>query len=527
MIGRFQWVLRTARRHAGDRSRRSAAGFVRVLPDQPHRAQVKRWEDGSVVLSHDLVRRYETALDLPEGQLLRSVDLLAREDDPLRRGPALPPATVPDDVVLEAMPLLEKVLTYEPMTGVEWDRFSMLVSLVPHVLVRSRDWETLLHRLTLETSVSTGLEYAHRWEAAVRIGGDRAVTGVLIELIESALIDDDVQLYSDYATLLRYTPDPRGHDVLLRALTSPPNPRSLWASLSTATTLVRHGLVDHGVAREMLAVAAAVVADESQPLRTRKAGASLALRAETRSFPDRTGRGRRLRLTAQQRHEVRDVLAWTGLERERQDAVRAATLDALARETPSDARDPDLAALLDTALDEPHLDRRDTALAVLLLAPQGRTLGRVLAQDLAGAVDADDTGRAVADLSMLSFLAQPEDAGLLLDLALGRRGDPELMSHAGAALGNVPPPAPRAGTIDPELHAYAVAHLADPTAPRRAVDPGNAWGVCYALGMRGRFDLLQDLLERAHPRHDAAWVSALTWWATLPEVLRPPVPRAG
>ncbi len=108
MIGRFQWVLRNARRHAADRERRSAAGFVRHLPDQPHRSQVKRWEDGSVVLTHDLVRRYETALELPEGQLLRSVDVLAREDDPLRRGPALPPATVPDDVVLEAMPLLRR-----------------------------------------------------------------------------------------------------------------------------------------------------------------------------------------------------------------------------------------------------------------------------------------------------------------------------------------------------------------------------------------------------------------------------------
>lgn len=130
MIGPFHWVLRNARLHAADRDRRSAAGFVRQIPDEPHRSQVKRWEGGGVALTHGLVRRYESALDLPEGLLLRAIDLMAREDAPLMALPAVPPPTSPD-VVREAMPLLERALVYESMTGLQWDRLTTLMALTP------------------------------------------------------------------------------------------------------------------------------------------------------------------------------------------------------------------------------------------------------------------------------------------------------------------------------------------------------------------------------------------------------------
>ena len=152
------WVIRNARLHAADPALRTAAGFARALGGAPHRAQVARWEDGQVALTHRLVRRYEEVLGLPHGQLLRAIDLITRDRSPINRMPVIP-APVPDDIAPEALPLLERARQYAPMTGLDWDRLTTLLGSVHHVLVRERDWETLLYRLSLETSVSTGLEY--------------------------------------------------------------------------------------------------------------------------------------------------------------------------------------------------------------------------------------------------------------------------------------------------------------------------------------------------------------------------------
>lgn len=524
MIGPFQWVLRNARLHASDPSHRSAAGFVRGLEDGPHRAQVKRWENGQVALTHGLVRRYEEALGLPEGQLLRAIDLIAREDTPLMSLPAIP-APVSTDIVVEAMPLLERALEYEPMTGLDWDRLTTLLGSTPHVLVRKRDWETLIYRLSSETAVTTGLEYAHRWEASARMVSNHRTTDAVIEMIESALKDDDVQLYSDYATLLRFCPDRRGYDVLVDVIRHPPNPRALWASLSTTTTLVRHGLLDIGTAIDLLPMVLGIVADESQPVRTRRAAASLADRTDT-SRAVRPGGPRVPPLSAVQRAAVDDLLTSSGLEPRRQLAIIDLTVAALAADTPSDTDDEMLTTLIATALREPHLDTRDTALAVLLLSPQGRTLGDVLADDLASAVQQDDAFRATADLSMLSWLARPGALDVLTELTTGVLGAPELSPLAGAALGNCPEPLGPARTArDDRLRSYAEARIeARATGRRDGPAAGNAWGVSYALGMRGRFDIIDALLALPGAGHDAEWGTSLRWWTSLPETIRPESP---
>lgn len=517
-------MLRNARLHAGDRTRRSAAGFVRHVPGAPHRAQVKRWEDGGVALTHGLVRRYEDALELPEGQLLRQIDLFGREESPLMTLPTVmpPPST---DVVREAMPLLERVLTDEPMTGLQWDRLTTLLALTPHVLVRERDWSSLVRRLGLETGLSTGLEYAHRWEASARLIRSPYVTDVVIEIIEHALTDDDEQLYSDYANLLRFCPDHRGYELLERVVTDPANRRTQWASLSTVSTLVRHGLLTHESARAILPVVLEVLADDGVPPRTRKAAASLAVRTDGQLLPARGSRAqRRLRLAPAQRRAVAEVLAWSTIEQEHQDAIYEAAIADLVRDQRADAHDHALTTLVHTALREPHLDVRDTALAVLMLSPQGRTLGRVIAQDLVGALGAGEVARAGADLSMLSWLGQPEDLPLLADVATGRVGSALLSSSAGAAVGNAPQGrGPARDAVDAQLTAYAAervsARTADPQAPA-----GNAWGVSYALGMRGRFDVLSDLLASVTPGRHPEWHSSLTWWGAVPGPLRPRAP---
>ncbi|MEP6797732.1 MAG: hypothetical protein ABI890_06275, partial [Lapillicoccus sp.] len=524
MIGPFQWVLRNARLHAADPDRRSAAGFVRGLEVGPHRAQVKRWENGQVALTHGLVRRYEDTLDLAEGQLLRAIDLMAREDNPLMSLPAIA-APVSPDIVAEAMPLLERALEYDVMTGLDWDRLTTLLGSSPHVLVRKRDWETLIYRLSSEAAISTGLEYAHRWEAAARMVSNHRTTDVVIEMIESALKDDDVQLYSDYSTLLRYCPDRRGHEVLADVIRNPPNPRALWASLSAATTLVRHGLLAAATLDDLVPITLQIVEDEGYPVRTRRAAASFAERADSGRATDRSGR-RRPPLTPAQRATVDDLLTSSGLAPAQQEGVFDATLAALVSDTPTDARDEVLHSLVRMALREPHIDTRDTALGVLMLSPQGHTLGDVLAVDLRTAVDEADTFRAVGDLSILSWLVGPSALETLTDLTTGVVGAPELASLAGAALGNcAEPPGPAREARDALLAAYAREQLGVlATSGDERVPATNAWGVSYALGMRGRFDLIADLLtllEAGRDRDHPEWATSLSWWVALPEVIRP------
>jgi hypothetical protein len=514
VVADVPWVLRNARLHARDPSLLTAAGLAGALGEEADRNKVEAWEGGQVPLAHRVVRRYEDALDLPEGQLLRTIDLLTRDVSPIRSLPALD-APIPQDIAPEALPLLEDALQYRPMTGLDWDRLTTLLGSATHVLVRERDWESLLYRLCLEASVSRGLEYAHRREAAARLAGLPRSGQVVIEMAESALKDDDVQLYSDYASLLRYSPDPRGHHVLADVILRPPNGRALWASLSTMTTLVRHGMVKDALVRRLLPPAVGILADESVPIRSRRAAASFAERS------DGYGSGDRLSLTAAERQQVTDLLEDSGLRPERQRKTFEDVIRSLADVTPSDATDPVLAALVRTSLGEAHLDTRDTALAVLMLSPQGAGMGAVLGAKLEKALADDDMIRAHMDLSMMSWLVQPSSLDVLTALTTDLSRPPEATNLAGAALGNCDEPAgPARAARDETLAAYARERIV-----LRGTDKGaeveNSWGVGYALGMRGRFDLIAELTRMPECGHDRHWSSSLGWWLELPEALRP------
>ena len=91
-----------------------------------------------------LVRRYETVLGLPEGQLLAAIDFFSRSRNPVRPAATLSPPGPPD--VDATLVLLEKALGEERMSGLEWDRLSDSLGRMPHAMVRAGDWERLLRR---------------------------------------------------------------------------------------------------------------------------------------------------------------------------------------------------------------------------------------------------------------------------------------------------------------------------------------------------------------------------------------------
>jgi hypothetical protein len=164
----------------------------------------------------------------------------------------------------------------------------------------------------------------------------------------------------------------------------------------------------------------------------------------------------------------------------------------------------------------------------MMLLPFGPVVGRAYADELRDSIGRGDTAGMHECLGVLSFLAPPDEAPLLAELAGRSSGgtDAQMAVEASWALGNL-----RGSTT--EL-TRAEARVAD--AVRGALaNPEHvpeelfaAWA--YALGMRGRRDLLR-ALDAPHPRRpDGTWEEARRWRLDLPGHLRPgagPEPSGG
>ena len=203
-----------------------------------HRAQVGRWEGGRVDITHGLVRRYETVLGLPEGQLLTAIDLFARSRNPVRPAATLPPPGAPD--VDATLTLLESALADDRMTGLDWDRLSDSLGRMPHAMVRAADWERLLRRGIEEVSLDLHLDYAQRAEALARLAGHPRSGPVVASLAEEVVARPDAQFYNDTLSLLQFTSDPQALSVMFGQLREP-DQRQLAAGLPHRPDDARQG----------------------------------------------------------------------------------------------------------------------------------------------------------------------------------------------------------------------------------------------------------------------------------------------
>ena len=275
LIDDIQWVLRNARLHASDPALRTAAGFAQGAgrAEPVHRSQVGRWENGQVEPTHALVRRYETVLGLPEGQLLAAIDLFARRQDPVRSAAALPPRVEPD--VDQTLGLLERALSDERMTGLDWDRLSDHLGRMPHAMVRAGDWEQLFRRLLEEVSLGLYLDYAQRTEALARLAAHPRSGAVVAALAEEVVGRPDAQFYSDTLSLLQYTSHPEALGVMLGQVRQPTNGSSLRACLVVLTTLVRGHRLDPATRLEAARLAVRHLRDPDQSYLVHRGAANL------------------------------------------------------------------------------------------------------------------------------------------------------------------------------------------------------------------------------------------------------------
>ena len=527
LIDEIQWVLRNARLHASDPALRSAAGFAQGAGrvDPVHRAQVGRWEGGGVEMTRALVRRYETALELSEGQLLTTIDLFARARDPIRSAATLPPRGAPD--VDDTLELLERALGDDRMTGLDWDRLSDHLGRMPHAMVRAADWEGLFRRLLEEVSLGLYLEYAQRTEALARLAGHPRSGPVVARLAAEAVARPDAQFYNDTLSLLQYTKDPQALSVMFDQLREPTSSSSLRACLNVLTTLVRDARLDPDARREAVRLAVGHLRDPDHSYLVHRGAANL-----VRTLGPASQRLATV-LTAEDRRAaasiIRDGRAITAQAvREAQKRIRAVLESGEGRAA---AGEPVLARLLQTALGQTNEEERDNALGILMLSPQSRIIGRVHAAAFRDAVARGDLVSAHESVTVLTWMGQPEDLDMFERVALSPATPASVAMQAGYVVGNTIEPANRRRDERETSFARRVAELI--ATGSGADDVELLRGLVYVLGMRGRYDLLTALLDALPvPGDDLLAMpeiarGVLGWWLAVPERLRPAPPDVG
>ncbi|GAA3694068.1 hypothetical protein GCM10022399_08210 [Terrabacter ginsenosidimutans] len=526
----MQWVLRNARLHAADPALRSAAGFAQGAgrAEPVHRAQVGRWENGGVEMTRALVRRYETVLALPEGQLLSAIDFFARSRKPVRSAATLPPRTDPD--VDATLVLLERALADERMTGLDWDRLSDNLGRMPHAMVRASDWERIFRRLLQELSLGLHLDYARRAEALARLAGHPRSGAVVAGLAEEVVARPDAQFYNDTLSLLQFTRDPQALSVLLGQLREPTSPSSLRACLIVLTTLVRGARLDPETRLEAVRLAVRHLRDPDQPYLVHRGAANL-----VRTLGPAGSHRVAAVLTAEDRQAaasiIRDGRAITSRAiREAHQRIRS-VLEA--GEGRAAAGEPILGDLLQTALGETNEEDRSNALCILMLSPQSSIIGSVHAAAFADAMARQDHVAAHESATVLSWMGQVEDLDMFERYALSPATPPTVAMEAGYVVGNT---VEGPGRRRDEREAAFARRVAEVVAAGTGSGPAELQdelhaellrGLVYVLGMRGRRDLLRALADalpvpgpdpRAMPEIARG---ILGWWLAVPEHLRP------
>ncbi len=519
------WVLRNARSHASEPALRSGSGFAAGAgrADPVNRSQIGRWERGEVGVTHGLVRRYETVLALPEGQLSCVIDTFARGHRAVRSTAMLTDRAEPDvDVTLL---LLERALSSERMTGTQWDRLSDNLGRMPHVLVRASDWEALISRCLSELAVSLRLGYAQRAEAVARLAGHPRSGPVVARMAGDVMGDPATQFWSDTVSLLQFTDHPDALRVLMTQLRSPTGDDALRACLLSLTSIVQTMDLPSADGTEAVALALGLLRDASLPYRVHRGAANL-LRAAGVAQSGRLA----LALSSRDRAFVASILldgraVRPSLYRGAHKRIRSRLERAPGW---TGEHEPVLDGVIRTALAATNEEDRAVALTILMISPQGHDVAREYAVELARGCATADIVAVQECLSVLSWLQAPEDIPLFLEMATAPATAPDVVMELGFVLGNVSDQVGPDDVLERRVADLIRTVVGGPARPG-VVD--QLRGLAYVLGMRARFDLIDGLHDefrgKAHDRPNLGPArTSLDWWRTLPAHIRP-VRRAG
>jgi hypothetical protein len=565
------WVLRNARTHAENPAHRRQTWIANGNARHPkvHPAQVGRWEAGKIRLTTPLVRRYEELLGYPEGTLLCAADLLHRRRGLVRSEPSVPDSDDPVDLT-EVQALLEKAMSTERMSGMDWYRLSGRLGRNATAVLLERDWRALFHRCTQEMAVSLDLEFALRDESMARLAGHPRSGPVVARMAAEVLADPHAQVYNDVVSLLMFTDHADAFAVLRSQLRAPTNNDALRSALIVVTAAVRADTLqsDAGRAdrvradavradksrdaqlanprrdprppltgedlREVAGLCLQYVRDEARPLMVRRQAANvlrvLALPADQRQRLA-------VRLSADDlRYAATIVLEGRAMERQRLKLLGSRIREAVLDERHGTSLDPVLDSIVRTSVEDSDDVARSHSLGVLMLLPQRRTVAKVVSRAIADLLqhddddDDDDDEVALQEcLDVLMWLAVPDELDDVLPMLLDPATRPEIVLSCGIVVGNAQDPdQARSARRRAMIHSRA-SEIVDGTVP---AGDGSAEhtrlalrGLVYALGIAGRFDLVEWLRVRADRQPDPqirdVAVGVCDWWLSLPSHVRP------
>lgn len=512
------WLLGNARQHSGLDHARTAAGFARAAGAEPvHRSAVVRWEHGQVPVTYEIVRRYETVLGLPYGQLLTPVEYLAQLDDRRSRVPYLrAPWTAADRP--GGQRLFDRALDEEPMTGPDWYRLTGFLQSRDDWLIRHADWEALIGRLAREVSIHVGLEFTHRDQSLLRLATDPRSSPTLTRMARRTLDEPATQVYSDIVGLLQHSADPEATELLLGYLDRPTAESGLWVCLFSTATQVRLGRLSRPQTDQAARIALALLRDDSQSVRIHREAANLLRRL------DPPTRSRIISaLSAESRRRIAHIASQGSAVAEREVVALIRSLEVHLRQTLGMTRwPPTLDRLVRTAAMTTHDEERGRALAVLMLTPQAPAVAAAYATQLAEAWFDDEATLVDDALGALSWVVQPEQAEELVELAFRAATDPITTLTAAGAAGNARVTRATAARITTTTSALAAEQLR-----RDHPDPKSlARAHAYLLGMWGQRDRLAELTDLAgRQAASPEWLTSCRWWLELPAWAQPdPLP---
>lgn len=494
---RLAWLLRVNRLYGADDRWVAGSDFARALPRAGSSgvdpSQITRWERGSQAVGYSVIRRYEDRLGLPSHRLVAVADLVVRE---LRGGSGEPRLSRPlegDPAALrrEVFALLDKALGESLMTGLDWDRLTVLLWQLPHVLIYPASlWSGLADRLLEEMVVAEGVQWVRRGEALSRLLGHPEGELPVIAACCAMIADGRSQVVIEPMMVLEGSAHPDASARVLAQVLRPTSEYARTGAWWSAAEKAGHGHFTGVQERRLVREATAVLADGPG---TCQPAAVEVMRLLSSRGSDRS--------VAPQRFQDSTAAVEPLVDR-----IYAATIGRMHRDVLRD--DPMLRRLMAECLFHPQLSRRFIAANLIQASPYSHAAARAVTAELRRSPAMIRDGLAPNLISVAGRLGDHDVRPFLEELALST-GVPDAVGDA--ALRALAHGTGRSS--DGFWTAVARTHEASERKMRSIV---------YALGVARR----RRLLTRYQRDERGVVRTAAMWWLNLPSRVRDSTSRS-
>ncbi|MEV6005984.1 XRE family transcriptional regulator [Streptomyces sp. NPDC051976] len=246
---RIGWLLRVNRLYGPQEQWTRAGTFAAAFgggshPQPVSTSKISRWENGLVPVPRTAVSRYEELLALEPGSLLSTVDVTIRNMSaaplPTGSGPGAAAArggTPHADQRLEA--LLERLDSTDTLTARMWDEATAWIAAEPGLRLRRGEWETICHRLLVETVAADGEAWKPRFEGLNRLLNHPGSRRSAIAVCAAWAASPDSRVFIETISLLDASPHPDAARHVVAQLRAPTNSDAFTGALLACVRKLR------------------------------------------------------------------------------------------------------------------------------------------------------------------------------------------------------------------------------------------------------------------------------------------------